>query len=707
MSLKEYRKKRNFQKTPEPSGDGPQKKSGSFFMVHCHDASHLHFDLRIQVGDTLKSWALPKGPSMNPSDKVLAVFVEDHPVDYGDFEGTIPPGNYGAGTLLIWDQGTYQERSSPPAHRLAAVMEEALSRGHITLILSGQRLKGEFALIRMKASKNWLFVKAWDEYATTKSSPLPLTSIRSGRDFSAVKQEASNWTSPASPPAPKKIVYPKLPFVEGQVRSLQSGENFKLMIPAQRQQLGEQEGWLRHGWREGTHGLLVVHNYKYSLRSKHNRDLTKTFSQRLKHLPTPYAQAVLDIIIGPQELYLVDVLSCHQQVFVDRNFASRQAVVEEVILAYEGHLKALPPWQETNPCLQRHLGSPYRPGVQNFALVTSQTSVPPDPPQRVSPSRQDLRPPLPEPTASPAWIYRGPVRVTHPDKILWEQEGYTKRDLLLYLQHIYPVIAPHIAGAPLALVRFPHGISGQGFFQKDFAGYHPKFLRIEGISSRSSGKTIQYAICEGIDALLYLGNLSAIELNPWMSALPDLDRPRLVYIDIDPNGREMPDIITVVRACRQVLEDIGAVFGLKSSGSKGFHIGIPMGQRYSYEDARNLCLRICQIVVGRLPHLCTLETKPALREGRIYLDCLQNRRGQTIVAPYSPRPLAGAPVSTPLHWEELTDDFRQEDFNMLRVIQRMRSMEDPWRPLLKAVNNLPHLLQKLDDMSRDQSPDKL
>jgi len=180
MPLEDYQKKRNFKNTSEPKAErvntgesSPGKaipiKSRDMleFVVHKHFASHLHFDLRLELDGVLKSWAIPKGPSINPKDKKLAVMVEDHPLEYKDFEGTIPEGNYGAGKVYIWDHGTYHALGTDDMQQSLRILREELEKGHMTFILNGERLRGEFALIRLKKAspKDWLLIKKNDEFA--------------------------------------------------------------------------------------------------------------------------------------------------------------------------------------------------------------------------------------------------------------------------------------------------------------------------------------------------------------------------------------------------------------------------------------------------------------------------------------------------------------------------------------------------------------
>ncbi len=168
-TLEKYKTKRDFSKTPEPSGRLGTKGKALRFVVQRHEASRLHYDFRLEMKGVLKSWAVPKGPSLNSSDKRLAVFVEDHPVDYVSFEGEIPKGNYGAGTVQIWDHGTYvpvDEKKKPIAEKKAL---ENLEKGELKFVLDGEKLNGGFVLVRLKDDKNWLLIKHKDEFSVDKS----------------------------------------------------------------------------------------------------------------------------------------------------------------------------------------------------------------------------------------------------------------------------------------------------------------------------------------------------------------------------------------------------------------------------------------------------------------------------------------------------------------------------------------------------------
>src|SRR5205823_343482 len=161
MTLATYRRKRRFQATPEPRGKRRRSAGGLRFVVQKHHATRLHYDFRLELDGTLKSWAVPKGPSLNPDDKRLAVMVEDHPLEYRTFEGVIPKGNYGAGSVVVWDQGTYEAAGAHGPEDNAALLRDGLARGRLSMVLHGQKLRGQFALVRLQRGKanEWLLLK--------------------------------------------------------------------------------------------------------------------------------------------------------------------------------------------------------------------------------------------------------------------------------------------------------------------------------------------------------------------------------------------------------------------------------------------------------------------------------------------------------------------------------------------------------------------
>ena len=191
MSLKEYNNKRNFNSTAEPEGEIKKLASELIFVVQKHAASHLHYDFRLEMGGVLKSWAIPKGPSMNPADKRLAIMVEDHPYNYKDFEGIIPTGNYGAGIVMVWDNGTYTLADENGFDKVENKLKSDLQKGHLSFILNGKKLKGEFALIKLKTKQEnaWLLIKSKDQYAIDEDVLLQDKSVISNMTLENIEKK--------------------------------------------------------------------------------------------------------------------------------------------------------------------------------------------------------------------------------------------------------------------------------------------------------------------------------------------------------------------------------------------------------------------------------------------------------------------------------------------------------------------------------------
>jgi bifunctional non-homologous end joining protein LigD len=214
MSLALYKKKRSFNKTPEPEGKKKSSyKKGLKFVVQKHDATNLHYDFRLEIEGVLKSWAVPKGPSMNPQDKRLAMMVEDHPYDYRNFEGTIPAGNYGAGTVMVWDEGIYDamEHEEEPVKTQEKVLLGELKKGDLKFVLHGEKLKGAFALVKMKGrgENAWLLIKKNDEEASSTDIIKKDKSVKTNRTLNQIA-EAEGGTVKKRSSAKKKKPAPLL-----------------------------------------------------------------------------------------------------------------------------------------------------------------------------------------------------------------------------------------------------------------------------------------------------------------------------------------------------------------------------------------------------------------------------------------------------------------------------------------------------------------
>lgn len=276
------------------------------------------------------------------------------------------------------------------------------------------------------------------------------------------------------------------------------------------------------------------------------------------------------------------------------------------------------------------------------------------------------------------------LKLSNLEKLFWKEEGITKGDLIEYYLSIAPYILPYLKDRPQTLVRFPNGISGLNFYQKDAPEGLPEWIKTVPIFSESNQKEINYIVCNDEAAMAYLINLGCIDFNPWNSRTQHLDKPDWLLIDLDPSEKNtFDDVIETALATKEICDKIKANAFLKTSGSSGLHIYLPLEAKYSFEQAKDFAHLLMQKINEKLPKITTLERSLSKRQrDKIYLDYLQNRRGQTLASVYSVRPKPGAPVSTPLKWKELKFGLYPKDFNIYNTLKRIKSKGDFFEPVL-------------------------
>ena len=292
------------------------------------------------------------------------------------------------------------------------------------------------------------------------------------------------------------------------------------------------------------------------------------------------------------------------------------------------------------------------------------------------------------------------VKLTHLDKIYWPQEGYTKKVLIDYYRDIAPIILPYLKNRPESLHRFPNGIGQPGFFQKNAVNV-PEWVVTEKVTSESHG-IINYILCQNEATLVYLINLGCIELNPWLSSTKALQNPSFCVLDLDPEKIDFKSVVTTAQAIHAVLESLNIASYCKTSGATGLHIYIPFNAQYSYTQSVQFAKIIAAIVHQKLPGITSLVRSPAKRQGKVYIDCLQNHLGQTLAAPYCARPRPLAPVSTPLEWNEVTNKLDPTKFTIKTIFQRLEKKEDIFKPVLGKGIGLDKVLASLSANSLSQ-----
>lgn len=846
MGLREYFRKRSFSKTPEPKGK--VKKSGDArlkFVVQEHHATALHYDFRLEMNGVLKSWAVPKGPSMNPHDHHLAIQTEDHPFEYRNFEGVIPEGNYGAGNVIIWDEGWYEPRTEDGDEKS---LERDVKKGHVTFILHGEKLKGEFALIRMPNAKEddaWLLIKKGDEFASEADITKQNESVRSHHQVDDLGAHGK---------LPDLSEYPKVkkPWSVDPMLCTLVDEAF------------DREDWIFEIKWDGYRAIGTKHDDKLELYSRNHLDFSDRYAPVVEALRSIKHDVILDgeIVVvddegrahfewlqgwhkqpnGNLQYHVFDILWCDGHDVRSMPLVRRKALLQVVlpkssVLSYSDHVtgKGLPLFHEMQKrglegMVAKNANSSYREkvrgndwmkvkthlrqevviggyteprggrkylgallvGVYNdageFIYVghsgggiadeqrkqlqqrlaklerkTSPFSTEPKPnapvhwvkPELVCemefsewtsegsmrhPEFKGLRPDkeakdvhrekAKKPSsdskkngvavggAAPAFARshdedkrRGgptdgtpsknlPFEPTHLDKVFFPKHKYTKGDLFEYYTEMAEYILPYLDGRPISMNRMPNGIKGPSFFQKNNE-HLPDWVPSADIFSDSNNEDLHWIVGGQLDTLLYVTQLGSIEINPWNSRVGQLDKPDWIVIDLDPEGVTFNDVINVAKTVHEVTDEWGIPTYPKTSGKTGIHIYIPMGAKYTYEQAKNLAHLIVLEVNKRQPKITSVERNPEKRKHRIYLDFLQNREGQTLAAPYSVRPTPEASVSMPLHWDEVKKGLDPMDFTIKNAAKRLKRTGDLWKPVMGKGVDLGKILKKIPDESSE------
>ncbi|TSC85890.1 MAG: DNA ligase (ATP) [Parcubacteria group bacterium Gr01-1014_8] len=274
---------------------------------------------------------------------------------------------------------------------------------------------------------------------------------------------------------------------------------------------------------------------------------------------------------------------------------------------------------------------------------------------------------------------------THLDKMYWPEAGYTKGDMLKYYERISPYLLPYLKDRPVVLKRFPHGISGQSFFQKNVEGDVPKFVKRVTIPAETIEKDVHYIVCNNVETLSYLANLGTIELHPWNSRVKKLHHPDFMIFDLDPGeGTTYNDVVAAALQTRELLDELGVSSYPKTSGKKGIHLYVPLGAKYSYDEVRDFAHRVSGTLATRYPKLLTAKRGEEHRHKKIFVDYLRNSVGQTAVAPYSLRASPEATVSTPLNWSEVKKGLNPKLFTIESVLKRLKVKGDLWEPVLST-----------------------
>lgn len=775
----------------------------------------------------LWSWAVPKGPSPNPADKRLAVHTEDHPVDYIDFEGVIPPDNYGAGSVIVWDRGKFIAIEE---------LDAGLAKGKLLFELRGHKLRGKWTLVKTKRGKDeWLLIKERDAYASEQGTEdYPADSVLSGR---SVEQVA------AGDDRAKRLVA-RLRKLGAPVRDV-VGKQQRPMLATPGKAFSD-AGWVFELKYDGYRLLLEKRNGEVRLWSRAGNDLTATFPdvvQVVAALPFEHfiidaevvvvdergmpnfgllqkrgrltrradiARAALDL---PASVYAFDLLafrgvdlrglpllerksalrgilpsaggvrfSEHIEEQGEAMFAEAERMGLEGIVAkraaapYVGRRST--DWVKINAAQSDDFAvvgymrpkqggkgfgalllAQYRDGELVYAgragsgfdartsaaLEARLAAQPPAAPpadavldsgavwleagfvvqvkfkHRTADGllRQPVFLRLRDDKKSNECIWPGSeahgeaaepeavedaneapaptVAFTNVDKVFWPDEGYTKGDLIAYYEGIAEWLLPYLRDRPVVLTRYPDGIDGKSFFQKDAPVYAPDWLRLETMWSEHAEREIRYFVLDDLPSLLYVANMGTIPLHVWSSRVAALERPDWCILDLDPKGAPFKDVVTIARYLHELCDDVGLPNFVKTSGSTGLHVLIPLGARYTYEHSRTLAELLARFTAKSLPEIATIVRSVSDRDGKVYLDYLQNGHGKLLVGPLSVRPLPAAPVSMPLDWADVNARLKLERFNIRSAAKWLGKHGDTLMPVLTESIDM---LAALDALTR-------
>ena len=804
MSLEDYKRKRDFENTPEPAGKlGTQNLHR--FVIQRHQARRLHYDLRLEIDGVLKSWAVPKGPSMHPDDKRLAIMTEDHPIEYLDFYGIIPKGNYGAGTMDIWDQGKFRILESKEGKDPLVQLE----KGDLKVEFFGEKIKGSFALVhtqRGEEKNQWLLIKKKDDFATQ------------------IAYDAEDWNASIS----GKLI---------KVTDLDPREFIKPMLASPTKKIFKDPDWVFELKWDGYRVMANILHGKVNLYSRNGISYNEKFSSIRSELKSIEHDCVLDgeVVIMDKDgttdfqklqnynskssedilkYYVFDLLYLNGHSITQLTLMERKSLLPDLLenlehIIYCDHLEAMGPTLYKRAIdagmegvMAKKADSTYSPGYRSenwlkIKAVNTEEAIicgytdsnnggsifgslilgiiqdgeltyvgncgsgfsseqQKDLLKKMKVLARDASPFSKKTNLkgrTPNWIapelicevkfsewtksglMRHPVFLglrkdknleeIHPqvivktseqsnhnkesslevdgisvslsnlEKVYWPDAGYTKYDLIDYYLNISDFILPYLKDRPQNLNRHPNGINKPSFYQKDNENL-PTWIETIHIYSESSQKQIEYMLCQNQASLLYMANLGCIEINPWNSVTRDLEHPTYTVIDIDPSEKStFEQVIEVALAAKEVLDLAKIRAYCKTSGSTGLHIYIPLNGKYSYDEARDFTKLLCYFIKEKLPKLTSLERIVKNRKGKIYLDYLQNRRGQTLASAYCVRPKIGAPVSTPLLWEEVKPGLQILDFTIKNIPARLEKLGDLFSPVLqkgidmeKAIGNL-------------------
>ena len=797
----------------------------------------------------LRSWAVPKGPSYDMADKRLAVKVEDHPLEYGDFEGNIPAGNYGAGGVIVWDRGEWVPLED---------WRTGLEKGKLLFELKGYKLHGKWTLVKIKKSeKDWLLIKERDGYVASPGDVFAEESVLSGLTVDEVMAGE----------APGSALRSALEE-SGAPRTRVDPRTVEAMNAEPADDAFTRDGWIFELKLDGYRLIASKSGGEALLLTRNGNDYTGVFpeiARAVKALPVDECIIDGEVVVCdakglpsfamlqrrgrlsssidikraavelPATFFAFDLLGFEDFDLRPLPLLTRKEFLAEVVpkigplraldhieregaaflaqvaaMGLEGVIakKADAPYRKgrsdqwlkikrektadfvivgftapkrsrsnigalqladrvdgtlvyagragtgfndallselkemLDPIIRRDApcaGPSFSPGVDPLpseSIPETSTTTWVDPvyvcevrfrewtPDGVlrHPAFMRLRndksahecdrqgwitvaepraeeliaahadPPPPPPKAAVQKTFN----FSNPKKVYWPAEGYTKGDMIEYYRAVSPWLLPYLRNRPVVLTRFPDGIDGKSFYQKDAPEFAPEWMRTVSIWSNDTQRDIRYFVADDVESILYIANSGSIPLHIWGSRVGSLELPDWCVIDLDPKEAPFSDVIRTAIVLRRICEAAGLSSYVKTTGKTGLHILLPLGRQFTYELSRTLGELLARLVLRELNDIATITRHVTKRGDKVYLDYLQNRHGQLIVAPFSVRPLPGASVSMPLTWDEVNDSLDPRAFTIRNAAERMERLDvDPVVAVLEEKPDLSKVLENL------------
>jgi bifunctional non-homologous end joining protein LigD len=291
------------------------------------------------------------------------------------------------------------------------------------------------------------------------------------------------------------------------------------------------------------------------------------------------------------------------------------------------------------------------------------------------------------------------VETTHPERVLFPEDGITKGDIVEYYRRVAPIMVPHLRGRPLMLERYPEGIARPGVYQKEAPAHFPDW--VHRVEVPKEGGTVTHVVCNDEETLVYLANQGCLTFHAWLSRADRIYHPDQLIFDLDPPGDDCFDTVrAAARHLREILEALGLVPFVKTTGSRGLHVVVPLDRSATFDETRAFARDVAALLVAGDPGRLTTEVRKAKRGGRVFVDVLRNGYAQTAVAPYSVRARAGAPVATPLGWEEVKSRLDPRRYTIRNLFRRLGRKPDPWLDMADHARALEPARRRLEPRLR-------